>query len=108
MIAHKEMGMLLEAIEVDMSVRIRSDIRPGVHNGQVGVVTSLGVFSETARDRNNAWPGRYARPVGERPYVPVKRKSNSFGPAVRWDMPPVRISHYVPMSEHHERYYGEK
>lgn len=39
--------MKLEAIEVGMQVRLRSYFRPGVHNGQTGIVTSLGVFSET-------------------------------------------------------------
>lgn len=63
--------------------------------------------AEAVRDRLNAQDGIYAR-VEERPYAPVERKSNFFGSPVRWDLPPITISHFCPLTEHHERYYGEK
>ena len=64
--------------------------------------------AEAARERYNAQGGLYAREVFERPYKPAECKSNFIGASVRWDMPPVTVSHYCPLSEHHERYYGEK
>lgn len=63
--------------------------------------------AEAARERYNAQGGVYARPIEERPYKCAERKSNFFGPPVRWDMPPMTVSRYCPLSEHYERYYGE-
>lgn len=61
--------------------------------------------AEAVRDRLNAQNGIYAR-IEERPYTPVERKSNFFGPPVRHDLPPLYIGRHPPR-DFADRRYGE-